>query len=604
MNAIAKSTTNRTDSMEYIAVSELHPHPKNPRLFPRADVIEQLVAQMTEGFDPAHALLVRPLDIGGYQIISGHHRVAAAKQANIEKVPCWVRGLSEEEAYMQLVLCNTQSELHPLEEGKHAVESGLKLELYADWFSSKSVSSIKKSVLSYRVYDAALSNKKFHEEPAPLRDSWRNLAEIHTAPKWLWSALATKMIEEEWTVQVTREKVGKVKEVPKDLPGWVDTDALARNVVGNAVRVADIGKIVATINETKLEGEFLEGLRADLEAAQVSSLSEIQAIHHRWQSAMETAAAAKREAEVAKQREAEAAAAKVERLRANCALDEWKQLSDAEKEELLNPEPFAATFNEQKNADIEWAQWSWNPVTGCKHECSYCYARQIATSERMKSVYPNGFEPTFRSRSLNAPMRQKVPAEAATDTRYRNVFTCSMADLFGRWVPKEWIEAVLGAVRSNPQWNFLFLTKFPNRMAEFDIPQNAWMGTSVDLQARVHAAESAFERVNCGVRWLSVEPMLEPLKFEHLNRFDWVVIGGASASAGTPSWFPPVEWVFDLIAQCRAAGVKVYLKSNLFGASDQHRAVNARILELPFDAPVTQDATAVLPEVFQYLGRK
>jgi protein gp37 len=200
-------------------------------------------------------------------------------------------------------------------------------------------------------------------------------------------------------------------------------------------------------------------------------------------------------------------------------------------------------------------------------------------------------------------MRQKVPAEAATDTRYRNVFTCSMADLFGRWVPAEWINAVFDTVRANPQWNFLFLTKFPKRMAEFDIPDNAWMGTSVDLQARVKAAESAFENVKSGVRWLSVEPMLEPLKFEHLDRFDWVVIGGASSSSQTPAWFPPVEWIFDLVKQCREAGCKVYLKSNLFGSSDQHRAVNARILELPFDAPVTADTTIELPEAFRYLGK-
>lgn len=91
---------------------------------------------------------------------------------------------------------------------------------------------------------------------------------------------------------------------------------------------------------------------------------------------------------------------------------------------------------------------------------------------------------------LSAPYR-RPPSEAATDISYRNIFTCSMADLFGNWVPKEWIEAVLRVVRENPQWNFLFLTKFPLRMTEFEYPDNAWLGTTVDLQARVPNAERA-----------------------------------------------------------------------------------------------------------------
>ena len=86
---------------------------------------------------------------------------------------------------------------------------------------------------------------------------------------------------------------------------------------------------------------------------------------------------------------------------------------------------------------------------------------------------------------LNAPANTSVPPEATLDWRFRNVFTCSMSDLFGRWIPSEWIEAVQSMARDNPQWTFLFLTKFPKRIAEFDIPPNAWLGTTVDVQKRV-----------------------------------------------------------------------------------------------------------------------
>lgn len=197
------------------------------------------------------------------------------------------------------------------------------------------------------------------------------------------------------------------------------------------------------------------------------------------------------------------------------------------------------------------------------------------------------------SNALNAPKNTKVPKEAATDARFKNVFTCSMADLFGRWVPIEWINAVMLAARGNPQWNFLFLTKFPQRLSEIEIPDNAWMGTTVDLQARVANAEKAFANVKSKVKWLSVEPLIEPLKFSSLEMFDWVVIGGASASSETPKWEPPYRWIDSLVRQCDDAKVPIYFKSNL--------GIANRIIELPFDAVVKQDPQEA-PKSFHYLG--
>ena len=31
-----------------------------------------------------------------------------------------------------------------------------------------------------------------------------------------------------------------------------------------------------------------------------------------------------------------------------------------------------------QKSNIEWCDSTWNPVTGCKHGCEYCYARRIA----------------------------------------------------------------------------------------------------------------------------------------------------------------------------------------------------------------------------------
>jgi len=268
---------------------------------------------------------------------------------------------------------------------------------------------------------------------------------------------------------------------------------------------------------------------------------------------------------------------------------EWEATDESERDRLLAMAS-DATFNKQDNASIEWAQWSWNPLTGCKHDCPYCYARDLA-----KRFYPQGFEPSIYPCRFQAPGNTKVPAKADEDTAYRNVFTGSMADIFGRWVPEEWIRLVLQRVEHNSQWNFLFLTKFPQRIHEFgELPNNAWMGTTVDCQERVANAEKAFAKMGGGIKWLSVEPMLTPLKFTRLDMFDWVVIGGASRSASTPAWVPPFDWVADLHAQAREAGCAVYHKDNL-GMGD-----GIRLKEFPWEPREDR----VLPQQLKYLSMK
>jgi len=255
-------------------------------------------------------------------------------------------------------------------------------------------------------------------------------------------------------------------------------------------------------------------------------------------------------------------------------------------------------FNRQTGTDIDWAKWSWNPVSGCLHPCPYCYARDIAQSMHDKGLYPNNFMPTLYPELLAAPFCTPIPATAATDETWRNVFTCSMADLFGRWVPDSWIAAVMRVVEKCPQWNFLFLTKFPKRYADLDhIPENAWLGTTVDCQIRVASAEAAFEKFDAKVKWLSLEPMLEPLKFKRLDLFNWLVLGGASASRATgkthatPEWHPPVYWWGPLAAQARDLGIQVYEKTNLYA-----RAVGTPTSPEPY--------LHRAPEAFNYLGNK
>jgi protein gp37 len=250
---------------------------------------------------------------------------------------------------------------------------------------------------------------------------------------------------------------------------------------------------------------------------------------------------------------------------------EFVILRTHEGAEVPYPKPKGkATFN-PTNDHISWAAWSWNPVTGCLHGCQYCYARELANLPSYRASYPVGFTPLFHHERLDAPVNTPVPADATTDPRRKRVFVCSMADLYGKWVPEDWICAVHGAAIANPQWDYLFLTKFPSRYVDLDLPTTAWIGTSVDSQRRVTIAEHAFREIsNVKVKWLSLEPLLEPLKFNDLSMFDWVVIGSQTRTVQpgdevVEEFAPDFEWVARIVAQAREAGCGVYLKPNLMG---------------------------------------
>jgi len=240
----------------------------------------------------------------------------------------------------------------------------------------------------------------------------------------------------------------------------------------------------------------------------------------------------------------------------------------AHREQSGSPE-----FNDG-NESIDWADYTINPISGCLHTCTYCYARYQA--EQMNR-YKQGFHPTFFPGRLLA-FSEMDPSEETGHPREKNVFVGSMSDIFGKWVPSWMIRAILDEVEENDGFDYLFLTKFPQKLSQFDFPDNAWVGTTVDKKHRVALAERHFQEVDAKVKWLSCEPLLENVapEFEELSMFDCVVIG-AQQDMGqeVKEKQPKLDWVMDLHQKAREAGCTVYYKENLD-------------LEYPKELPVSQ----------------
>lgn len=226
---------------------------------------------------------------------------------------------------------------------------------------------------------------------------------------------------------------------------------------------------------------------------------------------------------------------------------------------------------------IDWATMSWNPVTGCRHGCPYCYARRTAhrfnggredpeplagglheLEEKIKSTpYPYGFEPTLHRYRLNQPERQAEP---------QTVFVCSMADLFGKWVPVSWIVEVLDACQRAPQHRYLFLTKNPERYLELDrvalLPHenNFWYGCTATKKDDVFMYPTPWANMNT---FWSMEPLLGPVDINAVGGLPQWVILGAETGNRTDKVVPHREWVNQITEVCAANETPVFYKSNL-----------------------------------------
>jgi protein gp37 len=222
---------------------------------------------------------------------------------------------------------------------------------------------------------------------------------------------------------------------------------------------------------------------------------------------------------------------------------------------------------------IAWCDATFNPWVGCLRvstACDRCYAAALswrygwrdgkgrdlwdvrADRKRTSSVYWRG------------PLRWNERAQAE-GTR-RRVFCASMADVFDNKVPTSWRVDLWSLIRSTPALDWFLLTKRPQNIREM-LPTDwsggwphVWLGTTTENQEEAHRRIPHLVAIPAAARFLSVEPMLEPVdvapwlvlpSHDRRTLISWIIVGG-EAGGGARPMHP--DWLRGLRDQVHAAG--------------------------------------------------
>lgn len=112
----AENETEDSNSSVMLKISEIEPN----RSQPRKDFDENSLSDLAQSISQhglLQPLLVRPLPIGGYQIVAGERRYRACRMAGLTEVPVTIRELSDTETMELALIENLQREdLSPIEE--------------------------------------------------------------------------------------------------------------------------------------------------------------------------------------------------------------------------------------------------------------------------------------------------------------------------------------------------------------------------------------------------------------------------------------------------------------------------------------------------------
>lgn len=269
-----------------------------------------------------------------------------------------------------------------------------------------------------------------------------------------------------------------------------------------------------------------------------------------------------------------------------------------------------------EHSAISWTKSTFNPWIGCTRVgpgCDHCYAAVSSPARTMNIQWGAGNDRHRTSRhNWNQPLRwnrQAPDTEFAGIKGFWPVFCASLADVFDNEVPTEWRDDLWALIAATPNLTWLLVTKrignVQNMLPPGGLPRNVWLLITVVNQDEADRDIPKLLRIDATIRGISYEPALGPVNFTKVRRFqdqschreyidalagrfwtdyegmgikpdrfgypgvpfsggerglDWVIVGGESDQGGARARPFVCGWGKDVVQQCYAADVAVFVK--------------------------------------------
>jgi protein gp37 len=268
--------------------------------------------------------------------------------------------------------------------------------------------------------------------------------------------------------------------------------------------------------------------------------------------------------------------------------------------------------------NIGWATDSHNPQTGCSRAGPICYDPETGRPKCYAEIFSRRQDDrtdqpwTVANASENVTMHPERIEEIHTyhyPERPARVFIGSMTDMFYSQTDPGFVQDVLDACGEHLEHEYIWLTKRPHNAAEWRLewPPNCWLGVSVgsagrDYPSTTHRIEQLRD-VDVATKWVSFEPLLEPLGELALDHIDWAVVGGETDTSDEHRREMEHEWAVDILRQCREQDVAYFFKQSSGRYPDQGTRLSIyneergiyeqrRIQEYPEPHPAVAEARA------------